>query len=47
MVHSGIIDQHKGVAGNWADFHLLLQAVCRKKAGSWQWARLQTAVPAG
>ncbi len=45
VVINGIIDQRKGVAGNWADTHLLFQAVWRKQAGAWQLVNLQTAAP--
>ena len=43
VVLNGIIDQRKGVAGNWTDYYLMFHAVWRKKSGSWQLASMQTA----
>lgn len=45
VVLNGIIDQRKGVAGKWTDYHLLFQAVWRKANGAWQLTSLQTAAP--
>ena len=45
VVLTGIIDQRKGVAEKWTDFHLLFHAVWRKEAGAWRLASLQTAAP--
>jgi hypothetical protein len=45
VVLNGIIDQRKGVAEKWTDYHLLFQAVWRKAASGWQLVNLQTAAP--
>jgi hypothetical protein len=45
VVLNGIIDQTKGTGGKMTDYHLLFQAVYRKKGSDWQLASLQTAAP--
>jgi hypothetical protein len=45
VVLNGIIDQTKGANGKMTDYHLLFQAVWRKKSNNWQLASLQTAAP--
>jgi hypothetical protein len=45
VVLNGIIDQTKGTNGKMTDYHLLFQAVWRKKGANWQLASLQTAAP--
>jgi ketosteroid isomerase-like protein len=45
VVVTGTIDQRKGAAGKMTDYHLLFQAVWRKKAGAWQLVSLETAIP--
>jgi hypothetical protein len=45
VVLNGIIDQRKGVAEKWTDYHLLFHSVWRKKGDAWQIVSLQTALP--
>lgn len=45
VVLNGIIDQRKGVAEKWTDYHLLFQSVWRSRDGAWQLVSLQTAAP--
>jgi len=45
VVLNGIIDQRKGVAEKWTDYHLLFQSVWRKGNAGWQMVSLQTAAP--